>query len=62
MAQNIPVKGMLVSNLYYRWIQNNGGGYECMETKKSGNLRGPEGRVKHLSVMLNKDKWTSKFH
>ena len=28
--------------------------------KKSGNLRGPEGRVKHLSVMLNKDKWTSK--
>lgn len=28
--------------------------------KKSGNLRGPEGRVKHLSTMLKKDKWTSK--
>ena len=28
--------------------------------KKSGNLRGPKGRVKHLSTMLKKDKWTSK--
>ena len=28
--------------------------------KKSGKLRGPEGRVKHLSAMLKKDKWTSK--
>ena len=28
--------------------------------KKSGNFRGPEGRVKHLSTMLKKDKWTSK--
>ena len=28
--------------------------------KKSGLLRGPDGRVKHLSTMLKKDKWTSK--
>jgi len=28
--------------------------------KKSGLLRGPDGRVKHLSNMLKKEKWTSK--
>ncbi len=28
--------------------------------KKSGLLRGPDGRVKHLSTMLKKEKWTSK--